>query len=74
MKDNIKKRFEQMIAPVKEQLPEISFKLLSINEKDLVKELDSQYKLGYEPIEFLDKKEPGPYSDDRSYKILLRKK
>ena len=54
-------------------VPEIRFKLLVIIEKNLIVELESQAKEGYEVVEILNKQGPGPYSDDTSYKILLRK-
>jgi hypothetical protein len=47
-------------------------KILDINEKNLVEELDKQYKLGYELLEVLSHKAPDAYSDGVTWKILFR--
>jgi hypothetical protein len=52
----------------------MKYKLLIINDKDLVLELERQAKLGFDFVEILEKNVPNSSSDITSYKILLRKR
>lgn len=51
----------------------IKYKLIIVNEVDLVKELESQAAIGFEVVEVLGSKSPDAYSNDHSWKVLLRK-
>jgi len=55
-------------------VPVSKYKLLIINEKQLIEELENQAKLGFDIVEILDKQIPNSSSDVTAYKILLRKK
>lgn len=50
----------------------VKFKILSIDERYLENELESQYKIGFEPLEFLYKINPSSNSDFNGWKILFR--
>lgn len=52
----------------------MKYKLLTVLDKDLVKELDSQSKTGFEVVEFLEKVNPSASSDFVGWRILLRNK
>lgn len=50
----------------------MKYKILVINDCDLVKDLEAQAKLGFEIVEFLDKQEANAYSSQKSWRVLLR--
>lgn len=52
----------------------MKYKILVINEKQLVEELEKQAKFGFEIVEILGQQLPNASSDVTTYKILFRKK
>ena len=50
----------------------MKYKILDITENDLIKELESQAKLNYEPVRWLKETLPNAYSSFIVYKILFR--
>lgn len=51
----------------------MKYKILEINEKNIVEELNKEYKNGYEPIKFLEKNMATAYNSNTSYRVLFSK-